>query len=197
MEPGTSVKTNIILILSMCLIIILSIYIFNYKTNKKYHYEEVLAKEEINKEEIKKEEVKEEIVYDNMTLMQLSEKLERNLNSTLKGKGYLYASYALELGLDPYLVVAISMHETGCKWDCSYLVKYCNNVGGQKGYPGCNGEYKYYETLDDGIRGFMDNLYYNYYLKGLVTPEQINVYYAEDPNWAMKVNAYIEKIKVS
>ena len=35
-------------------------------------------------------------VYDNMTLEQLAEKIERNLNSTLTGKGYLIASYSLQ-----------------------------------------------------------------------------------------------------
>ena len=55
------------------------------------------------------------------------------------------------------------MHETGCTWGCSKLVKECNNVGGQKGTPSCNGgSYKAYNTLDEGIIGFLDNIYYNY-----------------------------------
>ena len=57
--------------------------------------------------------------------------------------GYAYATYSLELGVDPYLAVAISMHETGCTWNCSYLLKACNNVGGQKG-EGC-GSYRAYD----------------------------------------------------
>ena len=83
-------------------------------------------------------------------------KLERSLKNELSGKGYLYASYSLEKGVDPYLAVAISMHETGCTWNCSYLLKTCNNVGGQKG-EGC-GEYKAYDTLEEGIYGFILNI---------------------------------------
>ena len=136
------------------------------------------------------------IVYDGMTLDELSTKLDRFLASDLAGKGYLYASHSLEIGIDPYLAVAISMHETGCTWGCSRLVKECNNVGGQKGSPSCNGgSYKAYATLDEGIIGFLDNIYYNYYRYGLTTAEAMNPKYAADTNWSKNVNKYIEKIK--
>lgn len=135
------------------------------------------------------------IVYDNMTLDQLGEKIDRSLNSTISGKGYLIASYSLEMGVDPYLATGIILLETGCTWECSSLVQSCNNVGGQKG-SGC-GSYKYYETLDEGIKGFIDNLYNNYYSYGLTTPEQMNSKYAESTEWASKVNSYIEKIKAA
>lgn len=136
------------------------------------------------------------IVYDGMTLDELAAKLDRYLASDLKGKGYLYASHSLEIGIDPYLAVAISMHETGCKWGCSNLVKKCNNVGGQVAKPSCNGgSYKYYPTLDEGIIGFLDNIKRNYYDYGLTTPEAMNPKYAADPNWANVVNRTIEQIK--
>lgn len=136
------------------------------------------------------------IVYDGLTLTELSNKLEKSLNSDLSGKGKLFASYSLDLGLDPYLAVAIVLQETGCKWDCSQLVKQCNNVGGIKGAPGCwGGSYKAFPTLDEGIKGYLDNLYYNYYSKGLTTPELINPIYAESKTWASKVNYYISEIK--
>ena len=156
------------------------------------------SNDENNTEVAVEEPVAEEIVYDGLTRQQLIDKLNRNLNSTLSGKGELFADYALELGLDPYLAVAIVLHETGCSWDCSDLVKYCNNVGGQKGSPGCgNGSYMAYPTLDEGIRGYMDNLYNNYYALGLTTPETINPKYAASTTWASKINSYIEKIKAS
>ena len=136
------------------------------------------------------------IVYDDMTLEELAAKLDRFLASDLAGKGYLYASHSLEIGIDPYLAVAISMHETGCAWGCSRLVKECNNVRGQKGSPSCNGgSYKAYATLDEGIIGFLDNIYYNYYRYGLTTAEAMNPKYAADTNWSKNVNKTIEKIK--
>lgn len=139
------------------------------------------------------------IVYDNMTIQELSAKLDRSLNSTLSGKGYLFANLSLELGVDPYLAVAIVLEETGCKWDCSNLVKQCNNVGGQKGGTvKCNGgAYRYYPTLDEGIYGFIENLARNYYAQGLTTPEQMNSKYAASKSWSTKVNNYIAKIKAS
>lgn len=143
--------------------------------------------------EIKDEIVIEPVVYDSLTLNELAEKINRSLSSTITGKGYLIASYSLEKGVDPYMATAIMLHETGCKWGCSYLVNSCNNVGGQKGI-GC-GQYSYFNSLDEGIKAFIDNLERNYISYGLTTPEQINPKYAEDPNWSKGVNKYIEMIK--
>ena len=146
------------------------------------------------KEEV--EEVKEEpkIVYDGMTMDELASKLERHLKNDLSGKGYLYASYALEKGVDPYLAVAISLEETGCNSSsCSSLVRSCHNVGGMKG-SGC-GMYGYFNTLDEGIRAFIDNIYKNYVAYGLTTADTMNPKYAENPAWAGNVNNYINIIK--
>ena len=152
--------------------------------------EEMVSDEIITTPEIKEEKI---IVYENMTYEELVDKLNRTLSSDLTGMGYAYATYSLELGVDPYLAVAISMHETGCTWNCSYLLKECNNVGGQKG-EGC-GEYKAYDTLEEGIYGFILNIKNKYVDYGLLTAEQMNPKYAEDPMWASKVNKYIEKIR--
>lgn len=138
------------------------------------------------------------IVWDNLTMGELTDKLNRVLNSNLTGKGEIFAVHSLELGMDPYLAVAIVLQETGCSWNCSYLVNACNNVGGQKGSPGCDGgSYKAYSTLDEGIIGYLDNLYYNYYAYGLTTAEAMNPKYAESTAWAYNVNSYIEKIKAA
>lgn len=136
------------------------------------------------------------IVYDGLTMNQLAEKLNRSLNSTISGKGYLIASYSLQLGIDPYMATAIILHETGCNGTCSSLVRECNNVGGQKGGPSCGGgAYKAYATLDEGIMGYLDNLYRNYYAYGLITPETIGPKYAASPTWASQVNNYIALIR--
>ena len=79
------------------------------------------------------------IVYDGMTMSELTEKLNRSLKSTIAGKGDIFASYSLERGVDPYLAVSIMLLETGCNWSCSSLMRRCNNVGGQKGSPSCDG----------------------------------------------------------
>ena len=110
----------------------------NITTDENNTVEEVVETTESKSTETKNDEntvvedTKEEIVYDGLTKQQLIDKLNRNLNSTLSGTGEIFANYALELGLDPYLAVAIVLHETGCSWDCSNLVKACYNVGGQK-----------------------------------------------------------------
>ena len=138
---------------------------------------------------------KKSTLYDGMTVEELASKLDRSLKNELSGKGYLYASYSLEKGVDPYLAVAISLEETGCNWNCSKLVKTCNNVGGMKG-SGC-GSYGAFPTLDDGIKAFIDNIYRNYVAYGLTTADTMNSKYAENPMWSTNVNRYITKIKNS
>jgi hypothetical protein len=151
------------------------------------------TEEESNSTNEVEEVVEPEIVYDGLTMEELASKLDRTLASTLAGKGYLYASYCLERGVDPYLAVAISMEETGCAWGCSNLVVSCNNVGGMKG-SGC-GSYSAFSTIDDGIMAFIDNIANNYVAYGLTNAELMNPKYAENPLWASNVNAYIEKIR--
>ena len=176
----------------------------NITTDENNTVEEVVETTESKSTETKNDEntvvedTKEEIVYDGLTKQQLIDKLNRNLNSTLSGTGEIFANYALELGLDPYLAVAIVLHETGCSWDCSNLVKACYNVGGQKGSPGCGGgSYIAYSSLEEGIAGFMNNLYNNFYALGLTTPEAINPKYAASTTWASSINNYFNKIKAS
>ncbi len=148
--------------------------------------------------ELKKEEnlTKRIIVFDGMTMNELAAKLNRSMKSTISGKGDILASYSLEKGVDPYLALSIMLLETGCNWTCSSLTTKCNNVGGMKGGPSCDGgSYKAFPTIDDGIRGFIDNLANNYYAYGLTTPEAMNKKYAESTEWAMKVNRYISSVK--
>lgn len=138
------------------------------------------------------------LVYDGFTLDEVINKLNKSLNSTLSGYGELFASYSLEYGLNPFLTAAIALHETGCTWNCSELVKACNNVGGVKGSPSCGGgAYRAYATLEEGIKSYIDNIYNNYYSQGLITAEQMNSKYAASTTWATKVNTYVENIKAN
>ena len=151
-------------------------------------------------QEITKPTVEEDnkIVYENMTLSELTEKLNKNLNSSLSNTGHYFAEYYVKTGLDPYLALAIVLQETGCKWTCSKLVRECNNIGGMKGSPKCNGgSYRKYDSLEEGINGYLDMLYNNYYSKGLTTPELINPKYATSTSWSVNVNKYIDNIRAS
>lgn len=204
MKPSALIRASMASILTLGFAS--SLYYYNELNNKneivlaQELYNPTIYKEEVvdldltSEEETIQEIVPERIeVYDNLTMEELTEKLNRTLSSDLSGKGEIFAKYSVELGVDPYLAVAIAMHETGCTWDCSYLAKACNNVGGQKG-TGC-GEYQVFDTLEDGIYGFILNIKNKYVDYGLMTAEEMNPKYAEDPNWSSKVNKYIEKIK--
>ena len=138
-----------------------------------------------------------EVLYEGLTVDELALKLNKSLKSNLKGTGNLFAKYSIEYEVDPYLAVSISLLETGCKWGCSRLVRECNNVGGMKGNPGCfGGNFRKFETLEDGIEAFIKLLSTGYYKKGLTTPELMEKKYAGGSNtWAAKVNNYINQVK--
>lgn len=169
---------------------------FNTEEVKTLDIAPAKSEEEFLKEQ--REAERNKVVYEGMTLGELSDKLDRALKSDLSGQGYTFASYAVEMGVDPYLAVAITLHETGCNWQCSSLLRQCNNVGGMKaGGDGYCGSYASFPTLEEGIRRFMDNLNRNYFSQGLTTPETIGPKYAASSTWATQVNAYISSIKAA
>ena len=125
-------------------------------------------------------------------------KLNRYLGKDLlAGKGGLIASYCVSLQVDPFVATAIMLHETGCGGSkgCSKLTRTCYNVAGQKGRPNCMGAYKGYSSIDEGIRGAINNLHKNYYSMGYNTVERIGPKYAESNTWVSKINGYVYKLK--
>ncbi len=125
----------------------------------------------------------------------IAKKINRYLNSTLKNKGDFIVKYSLEVGMDPYMAAAVMLQETGCRWTCSSLTRNCNNVGGNKGSPSCNGgSYRRFSSIEDGIEFAIDKLN-SYYKKGYKTAREINPYYASDKTWYVKVNNYMNLLK--
>lgn len=137
------------------------------------------------------------ILYDGLTEQDLILKLEKSLKNELSGTGINFVNYYKTTGLDPYLAVAIVLHETGCTWTCSSLVRECYNYGGMKGGEQTYKDTRYtcYSSKEEGINAYLNMLYNNYYSKGLITAELINPKYATSLEWAVKINNYIEKIK--
>ena len=182
---------NVLVSIGLLMILLGLIATFNYIDNKR-------DMQIVNTSQVQAESVDEPvIVYEGMTLEELSEKLDRSLKDDLAGTGYIYAKYAIKYGVDPYLAVAISLHETGCNNKCSYLVSECNNVGGMKFKPSCSGgSMGRNDTLEDGIERFIKNIYYNYIEYGLDTPSKMEKKYSGGSStWASKVERYIENIK--
>ena len=132
-------------------------------------------------------------VYNGMTMEELTAKINRSLGGILAGHGDIIASHSLELGVDPYVATAIMIHETGN--GTSNIANNCYNFGGQNG-SGC-GAYKRYNTIEEGLRGIIDNLYRNYYAYGLNTIESIGHKYAESTEWPAKIHWYVNKISAN
>lgn len=190
-------KENYIIFICLLLLILLSTMLIKDKQNDKN--DELLANIEITSETsttTTETTTTKKIVWDNLTEEELTIKLNKNLYSTLSNTGSHFAKYTSETGLDPYLAISIVNLETGCKWGCSYLARTCNNIGGIKGSPSCNGSsYKRYDTLEEGIKSYLDLIYYNYYSIGLDDPYKMNSKYAESSTWAEKVNNYYQAVK--
>ena len=191
-------KINGDLIISFCFCLLIILSGVMIKVNDKNKEFEVIANvdENITTTEEVTTTTTRKVVWDDLTVEELTLKLNKNLYSDLEGMGEHFARYTEETGLDPYLAVAIVNLETGCKWGCSTLARSCNNIGGIKGSPSCNGgSYKRFDTLEEGIKSYLDLVYYNYYSVGLDTAEKMNPKYAESTSWAFKVNNYYNDIK--
>lgn len=195
-----SKKTTKLMLITFQLIIISSVLLLS-KDILTYREVTVITTEVAKKQspiilEKKQEKEQPKIVYENMTMEELANKLNKSLYGILAGKGEVFANYSIQYRVDPYLSLAIVLHETGCKWGCSYLATNCNNIGGQKGYPTCGGgSYRSFPTLDEGIKAYFENLSNNFYKQGLTNVYSIHKKYAQDPNWPIYINNYINEIR--
>lgn len=191
------INGDLIISFCFCLLIILSgVMIKVNDKNKELAVIASLDENIITTEEVITTTTTRKVIWDDLTVEELTLKLNKNLYSDLEGTGEHFAKYTEATGLDPYLAVAIVNLETGCKWGCSTLARSCNNIGGIKGSPSCNGgSYKRFDTLEEGIKSYLDLVYYNYYSVGLDTAEKMNPKYAESTSWAFKVNNYYNDIK--
>ncbi len=134
--------------------------------------------------------------YSGETKDEIAAKLNKHLgNDLLAGKGDLIATYSMSLGVDPYLATAVMLHESGCQNKCSGLSRKCYNFAGQKGGNSCMGGYVGYPSVDDGIKGAINNLYKNYYSVGLNKVETIAPKYAASDAWPSRIRYYISKLK--
>lgn len=115
-----------------------------------------------------------------------------------KGTADAFIKYGKEYNVDPALVVAIAMHETGN--GSSNMVKSMNNPGGLMG----DGSGFQFSTLDKGIEAMIKNLSKNYISLGLNTPEKIQPKYAPvgaandgtglNKAWLSGVNGFLKQL---
>ncbi|MEG2351121.1 MAG: glucosaminidase domain-containing protein [Bacilli bacterium] len=130
------------------------------------------------------------LVFEGKTVTEIGSTLDKSLSGVLKGKGSAYAQLSLEKGMDPYLVAAISVHETGN--GSSSLAKNKYNLGGIK----CSSNrYCSYESIEDGISSYVNLIYNNYFSKGLTTIELMANKYAASPAWPSTVNDWYNSLK--
>lgn len=123
------------------------------------------------------------------------------LGGVLSGKGDAFAKYGSQYGVDPTLLAAISMWETGR--GTSSMAKNKNNVGGM--YDSKNKTFYTYGSIDEGIEAMARNLAKNYINQGLTTIPQIQQKYApsgaaNDPNglnnnWVKGVTSIYNELK--
>jgi beta-N-acetylglucosaminidase len=110
--------------------------------------------------------------------VQVAAQLDKNLGGLLKGKGSVYVAMGKKYGVDPRLLAAISMEETGN--GTSHLLRTRNNVGGitGKGHSGVGGDYMPYNSIEEGIEAEASLIRHGYVGQGLDTIEKIGAKWA-------------------
>ena len=105
--------------------------------------------------------------------------------------------YSVSKNVNPYLIGAIIIVNTGCNYECNAITTSCNNVGGIHGNGnGCfGGTYRKYDNLEAGIRDLVDYIANNFYSKDLKSPLNIYSGYGKDSAWGYRVYRYMEKLK--
>ena len=76
----------------------------------------------------------------------------------LKNTGYFFANYAKKTGINPYLLVAITIAEQGCNTTCTQASIQHNNFVGMLYYSGGVKYHIHYDTLDEGLNAFFNNV---------------------------------------
>lgn len=127
--------------------------------------------------------------FEGESLGEISDKLNAKFKGSLKGMGEPFARLCMQKGMDPYLLAAISVHETGFGKSNAAMTKY--NFGGIM----CSGKLCTYSSVEDGISSFINMVYRNYFSKGLTTPEQMHKKYAEGNTWADKVTMHYKALR--
>ena len=133
------------------------------------------------------------------------EDLAGELEGVLKGHEQTYFVAGVKYGIDPSLLAAISILETGN--GSSHAAKQFNNVGGMmaSNSPGVRGFLKF-SSLDEGIEAMARNLREKYLNEGLDTVKKIGAKYApvgrkvtNDPQggnakWPVEVSAIYKRL---
>ncbi|MEH7273621.1 glucosaminidase domain-containing protein [Neobacillus vireti] len=126
------------------------------------------------------------------------ENLNRNLKGVLQNTGHLFEEAGRKYDIDPALLAAISIHETGNGTSNAARFKY--NVTGMMGKNGL----KTYSSIEESIFDMARNLRQNYLDKGKLTIAQIGAKYApigaaNDPtqlnnHWVTGVQHYFKTL---
>lgn len=104
--------------------------------------------------------------------------LDSNLGGLLKNKGPVFVEMANKYGVDPKMLAAIAMEETGN--GTSDVLAKRNNIGGitGPGHTGENSDYMPYGSIDEGIEAAAKLLKSRYLDQGLDTIEKIGAVWA-------------------
>lgn len=129
------------------------------------------------------------LTFEGKNISEIGAIINKTLGGILAGTGETFARLSLEKGMDPYLLAAISVHETGNGTSSAARNKY--NFGGIM----CSKGLCSYSSVDDGLTSYVNVVYRNYYSVGLTTPEAMNPKYAASTSWATKVTSWYNAIK--
>ncbi len=153
----------------------------DYNSKKEYSFEEVSRIDSHFKKEAEKNNEK----YSKIKMKQVKKK--KKIKKKIMTIEDMIISKANNVGINPDICLAIARLETG--WFKSYLYVNYNNPGGLM----CgDGNPMYFNSIEDGVDFFINNLHKNYFQIGLTSPETIGPKYCPNSqHWIDSVNSLI------
>lgn len=115
----------------------------------------------------------------------------QSVGSPMIGTAKAFVSEADRLGIDWKLVAAIAGTES---YFGKHIPQNSYNAWGWAIFTGMS-DGKHFDGWEDGVRTVSEGLRENYVNQGLNTVESIGPKYAADPNWAYKVNHFMDEIE--
>ena len=135
--------------------------------------------------------------YNGESVEKIIEKMKKFFVETpLEGYEENIVNVSVRNNVNPYLVSAIILESTSCKYNCTVIFNECNNVSSTKGKPGCfGGSYRLYDSVEDSIKDLVESIK-SKFSEDEQIPNKMYSKFDRNAIWAFKVNKYMDEIKV-
>ncbi len=135
--------------------------------------------------------------YKGESLEKIIYKMNKYFKETpLEGYEESIVNTSVKNGINPYLIGAIVLESTGCKYNCSVIFNECHNTYGVKGKPGCfGGSYRVFNSVEDSVKDLVKEIKNKFSEEENQVPNKMFDKYGKNAIWAFKVSKYMDELK--